>query len=95
LLRDLRDLFTLELSRFRRLKVMDIDLGEPVQVAVLLNSLPDKYEPMVLAWEAADAAPTLEDISAKLLNAAKRDDNNSDGAMNAWVKNFTCFKRGI
>jgi hypothetical protein len=84
LLRDLREGFTLELGdenmqtfianlkgRFR-LKVMDVDLPEAVQVAILLNSLPDRYQPTVLAWEASEIVLTMDDVVGKLLNVSNK-----------------------
>ncbi len=66
MLRELRELFSLELgdgdmqthlaevnSRRRRLKAVDIDLPDAVILTVLLNSLPEKFDPMILAWEAS------------------------------------------
>lgn len=86
LLRKLRDLFGYSLSeedmndhiavikqQLRSLKGFGIELPETVQIAVLLNSLPASYEPMILSWEAADVKFSLEEISDKLINASKRE----------------------
>jgi hypothetical protein len=49
-------------ARVRRLKNAEMAISDAVVIAVILNSLPEKYEPMILAWEAAGTTLCLENV---------------------------------
>ena len=50
----------------RKLKRLAVDLGDDIVIAILLNSLPSRYDSLVYAWDAVGEDLKLDDVISKL-----------------------------
>ena len=85
------------ISAQRKLDRLGHPIDDTVVIAVLLNSLPDRFEPMIYAWDAIGEKLKLDDVVSKLVNMPERDDQQFAGLSArdmSQVKCFICEKFG-
>lgn len=61
-----------------KLAEVDIDLGDPVKVIMLLTSLPRSFEHFVVAMQTRDELPLFDIVKSKLLDEAERHKANAE-----------------
>jgi len=78
----------------RKLKRLAVDLGDDIVIAILLNSLPSRYDSLVYAWDAVGEDLKLDDVISKLKNL--KDSLVVEGvtALNAVSEKGKCFNCG-
>ena len=63
----------------RKLQRLGHKLDDTIVIAVLLNSLPNKYQPLVYAWDAIGDKLELEQVISKLVNLPTEEDESIQG----------------
>jgi transposase InsO family protein len=74
---------SLLLNTHRKLQRIGIDMPNDIIVAILLNSLPSEYDPLIMALDAiGEESLKLDNIISKLKNTKITDEENGNSALN-------------
>jgi hypothetical protein len=82
------------ISAQRKLDRLGHPIDDTIVVAVLLNSLPDKYEPMIYAWDAIGEKLKLDDVVSKLVNMPEKEDQQFAGLSAKDLSQVKCYECG-